>query len=213
MKSTNETYDSIADQYLERWQDRSPIQIHAKRFIDMLQAYQLTDYPILDVGCGPGFDAAGFRESGLNVIGLDLSMNMILAGRKRYPGDFVQGNMSQLPFTQLFGGLWISASLLHLPRNEVPLVLAGFTRVLNTGGIMYLSLKRGQGQGWEYGDYDRSRFFTYWQASAIDACITSAGFQIVDGWQGPGVRDEWLIRFARKNAGQNLLKLNDQDNL
>lgn len=192
------TYDAVAAQYLERWRDRSLVQEHIERFSAMLTAYDMADRMVLDIGCGPGFDAALLRYNGLSVAGLDLSPGMLAVGNQEYPGPFIQADMRRLPVASSIGGLWVSASLLHVRRTDVPMALAGFADVLLPGGLLYISLKMGQGAGWSNNLYHRPRHFTYWQPEEIDPFFVAAGLSIVDGWEGDGENDRWLVRYARK---------------
>ena len=100
---TTATYDEIAPIYYEKWHDRSAIEEHLRRFVGMLRAYNLTALPVVDVGCGPGFDAAYFRGTGLRTIGLDLSPAMMAAGRPEFGGDYVQADMRHLPLAAKIG--------------------------------------------------------------------------------------------------------------
>ena len=199
--TTTATYQEIAPIYYEKWHDRSAIQEHLRRFVSMLRAYNLTALPVVDVGCGPGFDAAFFRRSRLWTIGLDLSRAMMDAGRKEFGGDFVQADMCHLPLADKIGGLWVSASFLHVPRDQAQAALRGFANALAPGGILYLSLKFGQGAEWtsESHGVPLPRYFVYWQPDEVDDLLREAGFRIVDGWLSQANEaTRWLIRFARK---------------
>ncbi|UCG22696.1 MAG: methyltransferase domain-containing protein [Chloroflexota bacterium] len=195
------TYDEIAQIYYKRWHDRSAIHEHLRRFVGMLRAYDLARLPIVDVGCGPGFDAAFFRRSGLRTIGLDLSPAMMAAGQPEFGGDYVQADMRHLPLAGRIGGLWVSASFLHVTRNQAPAVLQGFADALVPGGILYLSLKFGQGAEWTSESHGTPlpRYFVYWRPAEVDGLLRKAGFRTVDGWLSPANEEtRWLIRFARK---------------
>lgn len=201
--ATTATYDEIARIYYEKWHDRSAIHDHLRRFISMLHAYDLAELPVVDVGCGPGFDAAFFRRSGLWTIGLDLSRGMMAAGRPEFGGDYVQADMRWLPLAGKIGGLWVAASFLHVARKQAPAVLRGFADALVPGGIFYLSLKHGQGAEWtsESHGVPLPRYFVYWQPEEVDGLLRGAGFRIVDGWLSPANgATRWLIRFARKTS-------------
>ena len=208
---TVETYEQIAGVYYEKWYDRSAILHHLHRFVEMMRAYRLAALPVVDIGCGPGFDAHHLRQAGLQVIGIDLSLAMMNAGRSEFGGHYVQADMRFPPVSSRMGGLWISASMLHLPRLEVPTVLERFAATLVSGGLLYLSLKAGQGSEWTDESHGQPlpRYFVYWQPEELDNKLREAGFQIVDGWVSP-VSDSatWLIRFARKASTSHALPLN-----
>lgn len=201
--TTVHTYDAVAGLYFKRWRDRSPIEAHIKRFSDMIHAYGLQREVILDIGCGPGFDTDLLRANHLKVIGVDLSFGMLQVGQRHYSVPLVQADMRYLPVTARIGGLWVSASLLHLDRQDTSTAAHRFAQVLLPGGLLYLSLKLGTGDGWSMDLYDKPRYFSYWQSAEIDSLLKAAGFSIVDGWQGDGVEDQWLIRFARKSTGDD----------
>ncbi|MGD2076871.1 MAG: methyltransferase domain-containing protein [Chloroflexota bacterium] len=206
---TTATYDQIAARYYERWHDRSAIHQHLARFVDMMRAYGLSELPVVDVGCGPGFDAAFLRQSGLRCIGLDLSLAMMKVGRPEFGGDYVLGDMRALPLA-IVGGLWVSASMLHVPRDQAPAVLRGFARVLAPGGLLYLSLKAGQGAEWtqESQGLPLSRYFVYWSPDQLDELLHASGFSLVDGWLSPvDETTSWLIRFARKATAGSAVPL------
>ncbi|HSG18797.1 MAG TPA: class I SAM-dependent methyltransferase [Anaerolineae bacterium] len=199
--TTTATYDEIAHIYLERWLDRSAIHEHLRRFASMLRAYDLAGLPIVDIGCGPGFDAAYFREIGLRTIALDLSRDMMVAGRPEFGGDYIQADMRHLPLAGKIGGLWVNASFLHVDRAQAPATLRGFASALVPDGILYLSLKSGQGAEWisESHGVPLPRYFVYWQPDDVDDLLCGAGFRIVEGWlSAADEATRWLIRFARK---------------
>ena len=145
-EKTIATYDDIASRYYDLWHDRSAIQEHLDRFSAMLHAYSLQHDIVIDVGCGPGFDSAILMEKGLKVIGIDLSFGMLQVGRKRFPVPLVQADMLALPLAPRVGGLWVSASLLHLCREDAICAIRNFANRLLPGGLLYLSLKAGNGE-------------------------------------------------------------------
>lgn len=197
LSRTVAAYNRIADAYLAQWRDRRVVERPLALLATLLPAGAL----VLDLGCGPGFDGAALRARGFQVVGLDLSWEMVQIGRVHYPGRYVQGDMQQLPLAAgTIGGIWASASLLHLPRPLLAPVLMEARRVLAPGGLFYLSLKEGTGEGWQSDSCGRQapRFFTYWQADNLDAHLREAGFNTVAGWHEQGSSDAWLNRVVRK---------------
>lgn len=190
------SYDAIAAAYLARRQDRTVMAGALTRFV----ACTRPGGRVLDVGCGPGFDTAALRDQGLRTVGVDLSWGMLHTGRGVYGVPLVQADLRWLPFAPVWDGLWVNAALLHLPRPEVPAVLRRFHHLLRPGGCLYLSLKAGQGEGWEATGYGRPapRWFTYWTAEGLAALLAGSGFAILDEWRDELPQVTWLNCLARR---------------
>jgi SAM-dependent methyltransferase len=188
-------YDQIASTYADFWSDRRAMERPLALFASLLPP----GARVLDAGCGPGFDGALLRERGLRVIGLDRSLAMLHLGQQRYPGPFVQGDLRRLPLASTsLAGIWASGSLLHLPRGDFVPGLEEFARVLQGSGLLYLSLKEGEGEQWRADACGREapRFFTYWQAEELDAALAVAGFALTAAWRDEGNTTNWLNRIA-----------------
>ncbi len=129
------------------------------RFASSLPAGTL----VLDLGAGPGFDSAELRARGLEAICVDLSLGMLRAGAREFPGPRVQSDIRRLPFpSRSICGIWANASLLHLSESEARSALDEIRRVLRPPGILHVSVKRGTGAEWESERYGKPRWFQYW---------------------------------------------------
>ncbi|MCA9899115.1 MAG: class I SAM-dependent methyltransferase [Ardenticatenaceae bacterium] len=199
LKQTQETYRQIAADYALAWQKRGSMLAELEKFVSLLPA----GATVLDVGCGPGKDTAVLQAHNLNAIGLDYSYEMMQVGRDEYGRTvpFCQADMRHLPIGPQVDGIWACASLLHLHRDDFLPTLQQFWRVLRPGGILYLSVKQGDGEKWvlttKYG-HDLPRFFTFWQPETLDLLLETAAFSILAGWAYQGEHDAWLDRFAQK---------------
>jgi ubiquinone/menaquinone biosynthesis C-methylase UbiE len=199
---TRETYAMIAERYLERTRDRSLQAL----WLDAFAARAPGGGRVCDVGAGPGYDAAELRARGLRAMALDGSMEMLRAGAPDYPGPRVQADMRWLPLGDAcLDGVWANATLLHLPREMIGEALSEMRRVLVAGGVLHLSVKLGEGAGWDPGVYEpgHERFFTYWTDAGLDEVLEAAGFAIEERWTNPMPRTTWLIRHARA-AGDSI---------
>ena len=198
LQKTRQTYQQIAAVYAQAQQARGHLAAQIERFVELVKPGGV----VFDVGCGPGFDTAVLQNHQLTAVGLDFTHEMMQVGRNEYGirVPFSQIDMRRLPFGSVADGLWVCASLLHLARADVLPTLYEFHRVLKPGGILYLSVKLGDGERWVPSSYERPypRFFTYWQPEALDNMLETAVFDIIDGWQEPGRTEPWLVRYARK---------------
>jgi SAM-dependent methyltransferase len=162
---------------------------------------------ILDLGCGPGHHSRVFEHNGFNVQGIDLSTEMIAIAKKEVSGanfqvmDILDLNLEK----ELFDGIWASASLLHIPKKNLKSVLKQLKSALAKEGVLYISLKKGEGsevlEDNRYGGVDK--YYVYYQLEEIDKILTSVGFKIIDREQKER-RDfydtnPWIHVFCKKN--------------
>lgn len=190
---TRHTYDAIAARFLHNTRDRSEMREWLDRFASSLPAGAL----VLDLGAGPGVDSAELRRRGFEAISVDLSLGMLRSGVGEFAAPRVQSDLRCLPFpSRSVGGVWASASLLHLSKAEASLALREIRRVLRSSGILYLSLKRGAGAEWESERYGRPRWFQYWSGPELDAALRAAGFCVDVAQIDQTASETWLIRLA-----------------
>jgi SAM-dependent methyltransferase len=192
---TRATYERIADAFLARTRDRTVVAHAVEPFVREVRPGGL----VLDLGCGPGCDAAVLRGRGLRVVGADLSRAMLRLGRKEFPGLFVAADMRSLPFTpSAFDAIWANASLLHVERPLVPGTLRQLHGALGRRGVVFVSLKRGPGEGWDTSSYgpDAPRWFTYWAREDFERVLAETGFEVIGFWSTSSGAEwiEWLAR-------------------
>jgi hypothetical protein len=157
--------------------------------------------PVVDLGAGPCFDSAELRDLGLHVISIDRSGPMLRVALDRFPGPRVQADMRQLPLRpNTLAGVWASASLLHLDRQDLLPALVGVRDALCASGILFMSLKLGTGEGWESRKYgvEAPRWFTYWSEADLDDTLRAAGFELCESATRQGSAEPWTLRIARK---------------
>lgn len=188
---TQQTYQKIASFYAEANQERSKILATMAQFARILPPQSI----VLDVGCGPAYDTQLLRQRfGLKAIGCDLSLAMMQAGNSVVP--LAQADMQQLPFADgACAGLWVCASLLHLPKTAVPAILTRFFNLLTPNGYLQLMVKEGKGEMWvsnAYGQQNADRFFSYWQMEPLLAHLTNAGFNITHQQINQSTPHNWL---------------------
>ncbi|MFZ3590909.1 class I SAM-dependent methyltransferase [Bacillus sp. DJP31] len=97
---------------------------------------------VLDAGCGDGYGAFKLSEQGYQVIGVDLSKQMVKIAKKRETGkslQFIQGDLTKLPFQdEEFEAIMAINSL---EWTEDPLsVLKELSRLLKEKGYLCIGL-------------------------------------------------------------------------
>lgn len=95
---------------------------------------------ILDAGCGPGLWTAFLHDAGRDVLGIDLSERFIAHARAQHPElEFVRGSFAEIPAPDAsLGGVLAWYSLIHTPPEQLPPILAEFSRVLVPGGSILI---------------------------------------------------------------------------
>ena len=170
---------------------------------------------VLDLGCGSGIQSKQLFQAGLEVVGFDLSPEMIRQAKKRVPGaKFIVGDMTILDkriypeLAEGFDGVFAQASLLHVPKKLIPKVLGSIHDILRTNGILYLALKEGVGE--KEVEEERlgmiiKRFFSFFTKVEIEGYLKNAKFQVLKVRRFLGKSPTiWLYVFARKNLKKKL---------
>ncbi len=195
-------YDQIAGRFAERNAEMLPYLIaEAERLLDALRQAGRADWPVLDLGCGPGRDAAWLEDHDARVVGADLSLGMLSEARKRMRGPLCQLDMRFLPFpAEVFAAVWCQAALLHLPKANAPAALIEARRVLLSGGLLHISVQQGASEGFETRPYEPAeRYYAHYQPDEFSALVRSAGFDVLAHGQAEA-RRSWLWLLAQKPA-------------
>ncbi len=117
--------------------------------VDMSSSYKefLSYIPkggkILDVGFGSGRDSLYFKKNGYDVLGIDVVDEFIEHG-KELALNVKKEDILSITYKDEFDGIYCSASLLHLNREELILALKKIKDALKKDGVIYLSFKEGE---------------------------------------------------------------------
>ena len=137
------TYDAVAAEYGDEL-DGKPYDLAR---LDVVVGAAVPGLPVLDVGCGPGEVCRYLRRGGHEVVGIDVSPEMILVAREHDPSiDFYMMDLRAMTFADAsFGALVARYSLIHFPRDVMPQLLDELCRVIAPGAPMLVTLYDGEG--------------------------------------------------------------------
>lgn len=100
---------------------------------------------VLDAGCGPGRDSKILSDEGFDVKGVDLSEEMISLAEDK-DGDFRVMDVRDLEFEdETFDGVLANQLLVFFRVEERGKAFKELERVLKSGGVIFLGLKKGEG--------------------------------------------------------------------
>ena len=165
---------------------------------------------VLDAGCAFGRDTEYITGKGHRVEGIDLSPALIARAKELYPsGSFAVKDVRDTGFgDNMFDGIWCNATLLHLKDEDIVKALKEFHRVLKPGGILAVSLKKGEGtqEFVESFSSKAERFFNFKTHETFLEQLEATNFKETT-WHylnereryGQDKRDlDWLYSFASK---------------
>lgn len=133
---------------------------------------------ILEIGTGHGGDAIQLvKHYGLNnYVGVDASGGLLRIAKERNPkADLRLANVFELDFPkESFDGFWISAMLIHIPKNKLNEALSNVHLVTKKGGVGFVSIMEGTA------DMEESRpgrYFSLWGQDEFTDELLKAGFE------------------------------------
>lgn len=154
---------------------------------------------ILDFGCGSGRDTVWFLSKGFTVDAIDGSAELCRLASEAAGIPVRQMYFQDLDKVDEYDGIWACASILHVPKKELPQIFLKMQQALKKDGVIYTSFKYGDGEGVRNGRY----FSDYTEDSAKRMIGEIEGLQIEKMWTSsdrrPGREDEkWLNILLRK---------------
>ena len=145
LRETRSTYDRVATSYADLLADALEHSPTDRAVLGLFADLVGPGARVADLGCGPGRLTAHLVDRGLAARGIDLSPGMVATARERHPGvEFEVGDLRALPLgdATLDGALaWYS--LIHVPPDVRPAVVAELARVLRPGGELVVAFQVG----------------------------------------------------------------------
>jgi SAM-dependent methyltransferase len=201
--ATVRAYDAFAADYRAGTQG---VPVPVATAVSRLAAVLPAGARVLEIGSGPGRDAEALEEAGLSVRRTDVTPGFVdLLRRAGHDADVVDPLTDDLSDPAAPGAaydaVWAGACLLHVDRDDLGTVLTRLGEATRSGGLLYASLKEGDGESWSvHGNVAAPRFFTYWREDPLREVLTAAGWSVEHIGHGDGLRGErWLEVLATRS--------------
>ena len=98
-----------------------------------------------------------------------------------------------------FDGVWANASLHHIPKDHLPMVLKKIHNLLNEGGLFFIKVKHVDQEGIRTNEKfgkTLQRYFAFYKPNELVALLSSAGFSILSNELT--TNDEWVDIVAKR---------------
>jgi len=172
-------YDAIAERYYA-WSDARP---SATRRRWLARALELIPpgADVLELGCGAGVPMTRALAAGRRVTGVDISARQIELARAAVPeATFVHADMTALDLAPAsFDAVVAFYSLTHVPRADLPALLASVRGWLRPGGVFLASMGAQDAPDEVEEDWlGAPMFFSHHGAKKNRAMVRRAGFEL-----------------------------------
>jgi SAM-dependent methyltransferase len=127
---------------------------------------------ILELGCGAGNHSSVMLADGFKVRATDGSPEMAAIASRRLGQSVDAMRFDELDAREAYDGVWASACLLHVPRDELTGILERIRRALKPDGVFYASFKIGEGDG---GRDSLGRYYNFPSPEWLEATYAAAG--------------------------------------
>jgi len=196
--ATQAAYSQFAREFAAATADPSDaVAVAVRRFAELLGARGR----VLEIGSGGGRDALALEREGLQVRRTDVSQGFVDLLREQGHAadrlDPLTDDLRDPAGDAPYDGVWAQASLLHVGRDDLPTVLRRLAAATRSGGVLMVSLKEGDGEGWStHGSIDAPRHFTYWRERALRTVLDEAGWAVTEMGHSTGRGEDWLTALA-----------------
>jgi ubiquinone/menaquinone biosynthesis C-methylase UbiE len=188
LKSIRNAYNKAAETYAHDLYHELYFKHLDLKLLDMFSERVVPNRPICEIGCGPGEISTYLRYKLSNIVGIDISDEMIRVARELNPNvEFQTGNVFDLEFPEeYFAGVLAPFLFVNYEPEEIKVAFLEIKRVLAPDGIFYLSFHEGDDrlQVEEFFVKENPLGFIYLDVTQIADMLVETGFEII----------EWIVR-------------------
>jgi SAM-dependent methyltransferase len=180
-QETHQTWNQLARPYLNNFSGLSLYDPSYVFFLHLLSERKVCP-KILDVGCGPGIISKFLirHNPGLEILGIDVSENMIELARKNvFEVGFMVLNLLKIRSLEKgFGGIAAGFCIPYLTPDDVNLFFREVYYLCEPRGIFYFSFVEGKAEksGYQVGSTGLRTYFHFYETDFLKAISVESGF-------------------------------------
>lgn len=189
-------YDAVAERYLT-WSATIPDASRA-RYTQTLLDGLTPGARVLELGCGAGIPTTQALAARFAITAVDISARQVALARANVPAaTFIQSDMTALDFApESFDGVAAFFSLIHIPREEQPPLLARVAAWLRPGGLFVATMGVNDTEGDVEHDWlGAPMYFSHFDAMTNRHLVEQAGLTIVSAQEETQLEDGQPVTF------------------
>lgn len=190
-QETIDTYNRSAKELAQYFRGIGP------RDADIDKAFQQAGNPrearVVEIGCGDGRDARSIARKAAWYLGFDVSEELIKIAQEYVPeAKFLVADAANFKFPPSIDIVFAFASLLHLDKEELKVVLKNVHQGLNSGGVFYVSVKYSPRykKVIKNDQYGKRLFYLYNEKTLIS--LAEPYFKLAQSWRKTIGHTDWL---------------------
>ena len=193
-QKTLDVYDRYISDY-ERLISKELEDTNLDIFMKMIKR----DGKVLDLGCGTGTASLELLKNGFAPFPIDASLEMTKVAEALLEIKPRQISFDEIDEYNFYDAIWANFSLPHTPKKQFRDILRKLFYALKKEGLLFLSLKRGEGES-----RDRlGRFYSYYEKKEGEKFLEKANFQTKKFTKGSssglaGDERSWMGFFCKK---------------
>lgn len=168
-----------------------------KNWIDKALTFVPKGGTVLELGSGPGRDAAYMQSKGYRVMATDATQGFVDLLQKAGHDSLLLNALTD-EFGTDYDMIFAHAVLLHFNPEQVRLVIEKAYKSLKPKGVLAFSVKLGKGSAWTNEKLDSPRFFHYWQKPELDNLLKTTSFSSFEITEGKSTNAKWLYVISKK---------------
>jgi len=163
---------------------------------------------VLEIGSGGGRGALEFESRGISVRRTDVSKGFVdLLRGNGFAADVLDPLADDLidPLRpgMPYDGIWACACLIHVAREDLPIVLRRLADATRAGGPLHVSVRDGDGEdvSTHASEAPLQRYVeTYWRERELGSVLVDAGWCVHEIRRYMGRPDDWWLSVRASRA-------------